>query len=249
MALHTLYGIWFTTQAVHAITLRMMSKAKWVLWTVYYNVNTWFFFLIRSLHREELSDVTENDVDKSEDDESVNAPPDSSKKSRLQMRQIKKYSKEQCLYYRKCIEDGIETYIPKELITECVKQDILESHDVTKITRLGCPVQTVKDTILSIRHSRNSFFLCVCGSLMDELRLHPAASISKPFFDRRGFKPISTSGFTIPVGMRSHLRQLCSAGFCDYFSASQVLARTQKDVTLLRTRTSECMYAKNISKL
>lgn len=201
------------------------------------------------LHREELSDVTENDVDKSEDDESVNAPPDSSKKTHketgLQMMQIKKYSEEQCLYYRKCIEDGIETYIPKELITECVKQDIFESHDVPKITRLGYPVQTVKDTILSISHSRNSFFLCVCGSMMDELRLHTAASISKPFFDRRGFKPISTSGFTIPVGMQSHLRQLCSAGFCDYFSASQVLARTQRDVTLLRTRTSEYMYAKN----
>ena len=204
-------------------------------------------------HREELSDVTENDFVKSEDDESVNTPPDSLKKSHketdLQMMQIKKYSEEQCLYYRKCIEDGIETYIPKELLTECVKQEIFESHDIPKITRLGCPVQTVKETILSLNHSRDSYFLCICGSMMDEVRLYPAASISKPFLDRRGFKPISTSGFTIPVGMQSHLRQLCSAGFCDYFSASQVLARTQKDVTLLRTRTSECMYAENHSKL
>ena len=203
--------------------------------------------------REELSDVTENnDVYKSEDDDSINAPNSlmkSQKETQSHIMQIKKYTEDQCRYYRKCIEDGIETYIPKDLLTECVKQDIFESHDVPIINRIGCPLRTLTDTVLSLNHLRDSYLLCICGSMMEELRLYPAASLSKPFLDRRGFKPISTSGFTIPVGFHSSLRQLCSAGCCDYFSFSLILARTQKDVTLLRTRTSDYMYTKTISTL
>jgi hypothetical protein len=189
-----------------------------------------------------LSDVTENnDLVESADDDGFDAPDlfkKGHKETKAQIMLGKIYTEEQCSYYRKCMEDGIEMYIPKDVLAACVNEDIFESHDDP---RMGCSVQTVKDTLLTLVHSTTSYILFICGSMMDELRLCSAASLGQPFIDRRGFKPIITTAFTIPVGLGSSLRQLCNAGYCDNFSASQVLARTQKEVTLLRTTSTDHM--------
>ena len=153
-----------------------------------------------------------------------------------QLQMICKLKSEQSNYYKKYLEDGLQNYIPKTLLAESISEDLkLKALSNDSIDAVGLPVQLFKDTVLSVSHGNKDCLLSVSGANMNELRLFPVHSISKPLFERRGVKTASVDGFTLPLGLFSPIRQLCLAGYCEYFSSSQILARTNRDIILLKT--------------
>jgi len=152
---------------------------------------------------------------------------------------------EQAHLYTTKLGMDLDSYVPKDLLKECIEDDLLfsfrkkcihdESINAEHTQRISDAIFGNTSTVLTVFHDSKDCVVYTTGRKMDELRICTSNSICEPIFENNR----RTIGFTLPVGIECPIRQINKVGVSDIFQSSMILARTNSTVTLLKTFSSE----------